>query len=455
MSENRCKWNPDDRVEYSYGEMDHQRSEAFASHLDGCPACRAEVDELEHAAGLCRQVREDPVPEPVWTRHLQLEPECDRGPWWSRPWLLWAPAAAGAVALLLWLVVGRPWVGPEPAPAPEPAPPVVPVIEPERPTPALALEIVEKTGQVQLRSANAVGTRPFEASSALHSGDVLVTAAGARVDLELQDGSRIRAGERTRLRFETIGADGDRIRLLVGALACRVAPRSPTRPFSVDASTGRVVVRGTRFAVHLALDGGLSVGVEKGAVELAPIDSRFEAIIIRAGQQASLEPTGGPIRTGKLDLSRMGGSLGELMAPLRPGKPAVRSASPKPRPKSPKREEPRPDRPGPAGDDSLEALVARIHQDTGWIFDDFRSDMAKGRFESVLRKLENYLADPDSPGRDEATFMQAVCCEKLGRRREAIRNYRKYLMTWPTGKRASDARTGMRRIRSPTPPPAP
>jgi tetratricopeptide (TPR) repeat protein len=91
--------------------------------------------------------------------------------------------------------------------------------------------------------------------------------------------------------------------------------------------------------------------------------------------------------------------------------------------------------------------VARLHQDTNWIFDDLRGLMAAGRCDRVVHQLTNYLGDPDSPRRDEATFLRAVCYEKLGRRTEAIQAYRQYLRSWPAGARATDARQAMRRIR--------
>ena len=89
-----------------------------------------------------------------------------------------------------------------------------------------------------------------------------------------------------------------------------------------------------------------------------------------------------------------------------------------------------------------------MYQDTGWIFDDLRADIARGRWDTVLHRLENYLADPESPNRGEAVFLKAVCLEKLERLKEAHQTYRDYLLKWPAGKRAPEAKHGLMRTRA-------
>jgi hypothetical protein len=88
-----------------------------------------------------------------------------------------------------------------------------------------------------------------------------------------------------------------------------------------------------------------------------------------------------------------------------------------------------------------------MYQDTDWIFDDLRADIARGEWGLVLHRLENYLADPESPNRSEAIFLKGVCLEKLGRLKEAHRAYRDYLIKWPAGNRAEKAKHGLMRTR--------
>ena len=91
--------------------------------------------------------------------------------------------------------------------------------------------------------------------------------------------------------------------------------------------------------------------------------------------------------------------------------------------------------------------MTRLHQDTRWIFDELRIKMAEGRCDQVLRYLDDYLADPESPNREEAVFLRGVCLEKLGRIGEAHRVYRRYLTRWPAGRRAREAKHGLVRTR--------
>ena len=52
MTAHDCPYNPDDQVEFAYGEMDPKSAEAFRAHLESCPACRAAVSDLSEAARL-------------------------------------------------------------------------------------------------------------------------------------------------------------------------------------------------------------------------------------------------------------------------------------------------------------------------------------------------------------------------------------------------------------------
>jgi hypothetical protein len=205
----------------------------------------------------------------------------------------------------------------------------------------------------------------------------------------------------------------------------------------------------------------LTVGVVEGMVELTPRNDMSAATDLHAGQQATLIPFT-TISIGILDAG--------VSSLLSPGQPAK---SPKPRVVRRKRVASRPSkRPSPvakvAPEPEQEAAVApapqpeiqtarpadSVHdwmpdlgQEGGWILDSLREEMERGRFEDALRKLNNYLSDPESPNRPEALFLKAVCLERLMRFGDAGRVYRDYLRQWPDGARASEARKGSLRTR--------
>jgi ferric-dicitrate binding protein FerR (iron transport regulator) len=456
MSAKPCSAPPEDRVAYAYGELTPEQAAAFEAHLQTCQACRAEVADLKDAAALVAQVREAPVPEPVWTKPFEIERSAARMPWWKRP--LWIGLPAAAAAVLVWLVV----LVNEPAPKPKPptADPVAPSLAPLPAEPAkvlAGLRVLAAKGQVQVQRAGQEGKRTLSADDELMVGERVSTSDAAWAVMELEDGSRVRLGARSRLMLVAGGPHGDRFELEQGAIACRVQPRQSERAFEVSAGPGQVRVVGTRFAVRLLPNGTLTVGVEKGSVRVGPKAAQPESVLLKADQQARMAP-------GKdIKISRLGHRLRNLMSPLRPAQApkTIAKLTPDPTEIPPVPKQPTPKRPQPKKledvkpiadrirerKDTLEELVARLYQDTAWIFDDLRAELARGKCETVLRKLENYLSDPDSPGRDEATFLKAVCLEQLGKKRAAMQAYQHYRMNWPSGKRAADCRSSMRRIR--------
>ncbi len=438
-----CPFSPEDRVAYAYGELPAERQQAFADHLADCRTCALEVAELEEAAALCATLRGAELPEPRFTQDQAPAP---RRPFWRRPFLFWTPvAAAAAAAVLLFILLS-------PAPkVPAPTPPV-----PDRSAAAaLPVQIAETTGATMLRPADGGEQVAFSGDTILHPGDVLDTGEKASVRIELEDGSQLQLSSGSQLALTSVGQAGDRFSLDRGSLHCRVTPRDAGRPFLVSAPEATVRVVGTRFTVTRKAGLGVEVRVQEGVVAVTPTRDGAEPTLLRAREKGLVSPDGSVERSAQAASDEPD----EEKAPTQPVKVAKVQprAEPTKRPEPPlpakppvakpsKPEYPEAARPASHAPESLEALVARLHEDTAWIFDQFRTDMKAGRYADVLRKLDNYLSDPDSPRRDEATFLKAVCLEKLDRRSEALRTYRAYLERWPTGKRAADCRASIRRI---------
>jgi TolA-binding protein len=220
---------------------------------------------------------------------------------------------------------------------------------------------------------------------------------------------------------------------------------------------GQVRVVGTVFAVSLEEKKLLLVGVRAGEVQVKPEEAKSPAVNVKADRQVAL--TSGSSSHPK----KLGPKLRKLMNRLTPETPPpkakkqarlepVKPAEKKP---VPAEEAPKPAKPvkekKPAEKktkvDSVEALVESLYKDTRWIFDDLRSQMDQGNWETALNRLNNYLADPESPNRDDALMLKGACLEKLGRFKEAHQIYHHYLLNWPAGPRAREARHGLLRTR--------
>ena len=416
-----CKYTPDDQVEFAYGEMEQSKADAFRAHLKTCESCQAAVLELEAAANLTKQVRSAPIPEAKWEKSFEIPASRPSG-LWRRPWF-WAPAALAAAALLI--LVLRP--APQPTPPAEPPPPVAPPVVVEEPTPAFAT-VIETTGEVKVPP-----------DGKIFVGDTLTAPSRSSVLLQLEDQSQVFVGEKSTVKIEALGEEGDRLLLEKGHVACRVTPRKEDRPFSVDTDMGSVKVTGTLFAVLKVSDKKLMVGVQEGSVDV-------NGQAVNAGRQITVEKAKSAVRHAAL-----GRKMRRLMKHFLPEEPKPAPVKEDPPPEEAKVEpapEPEPEpEPKETAQDTLAALVDNMYQDTNWIFDDLRADIARGEWETVLHRLENYLLDPESPNRAEAIFLKGVCLEKLGQLKQAHRAYRDYLVKWPAGNRAEKAKHGLIRTR--------
>jgi TolA-binding protein len=247
----------------------------------------------------------------------------------------------------------------------------------------------------------------------------------------------------------------DRLRLTLGTITCRVERRNTSRSFQLEAGEFRATVLGTKFAVQVEAGGGVAFGVLEGEVEVAALSGTWPPRLIPADFEIHVRPeAAGAVQP----LSR---ALAALLRPSSqppPGTTPARLArleSPRPADVSPETGTTPEARPAPPpttttiAHEGLEALVERIYRDTHWIFDDARAAMERGEFEAVASRLENYIQDPESPGRDEAVFLRAACLEKLGRLREAREHYRRYLWDWPQGRWVRDAQQGLVRASRP------
>ena len=70
----------------------------------------------------------------------------------------------------------------------------------------------------------------------------------------------------------------------------------------------------------------------------------------------------------------------------------------------------------------------------GWVLDAIKKELRAEKWETALRKLNNYLEDPASPEQAQATYLKAVCLHKLGRQKQAQQMVQRLMQRWPDSK---------------------
>jgi hypothetical protein len=100
-----CEKYKEEKVLLLYGESGPD-ARALQEHLEACPSCREELEELDEALLAYREAAEETMPAALRGRVLRRQ--APRAMWFSNI------AAAVAVALLLGLLIRPP--GPEPEP---------------------------------------------------------------------------------------------------------------------------------------------------------------------------------------------------------------------------------------------------------------------------------------------------------------------------------------------------
>lgn len=154
------------------------------------------------------------------------------------------------------------------------------------------------------------------------------TARGERRHMVLEDGTRIVLNGASALDI-AYGPRQRRLRLLEGEVLVTTAhdPQQPARDFIVQTGQGLAQALGTRFAVRALAGGGSQVSVFEGAVRLIPDSAANGALVLQAGQQATLRAAGvsppQPVHEDSLAwtegmLVARGMPLAELLAALQP-----------------------------------------------------------------------------------------------------------------------------------------
>lgn len=115
----------------------------------------------------------------------------------------------------------------------------------------------------------------------------LRTGIGERRALALADGTQLvlNTASAVDVRFD---AYTRRLRLLAGEIAITTARAPSARPFIVETAQGELQALGTRFVVRSETPQRTRIAVYEGAVRLRPRADPAAAVVLQAGEQASL-----------------------------------------------------------------------------------------------------------------------------------------------------------------------
>lgn len=128
------------------------------------------------------------------------------------------------------------------------------------------------------------GRRLLKLGDAVHIGETLEVAAGAKLKLRMNDGSiiAIAAGSRLTITDYRVGNGGDSrdatLSLGAGLLRAVVSTLKSSPHFEVDTATGVAAVRSTDWFIE-AQPGSTQVGVLEGRVSLKSVATGKEIVI--------------------------------------------------------------------------------------------------------------------------------------------------------------------------------
>lgn len=149
-------------------------------------------------------------------------------------------------------------------------------------------------------SGRAVVTRTASPASTLRSGqqlapgDVIDTSAGARVRIELSDGSVVIVQPGTRLvlqDYNTAGSLRELLKIFIGRVRIKINNfGSRANPYRVNSPSASIGVRGTEFGVSVAAGGETEVIVYEGLVEVTSLYSPQDRVTVGPGRGVIVRP---------------------------------------------------------------------------------------------------------------------------------------------------------------------
>jgi ferric-dicitrate binding protein FerR (iron transport regulator) len=108
--------------------------------------------------------------------------------------------------------------------------------------------------------------------AAVMSGDLLRTSSTSRGVVRLADGSRLLLDERSTLQFKSAANAA----LQGGTVLFDLNKQGRLSGFTVNSPVATIGIRGTQFAVEMSGDRDTSIYLEKGSIEVLPVEEQFK-----------------------------------------------------------------------------------------------------------------------------------------------------------------------------------
>lgn len=163
-------------------------------------------------------------------------------------------------------------------------------------------KVTMTVGNVNVKRANGA-VEPMKTGSTLLKNDAIITAAGSRAEVQLDEGSVVRVGPETEFALASYGygANGARdtnLNLANGSMSMRVTKLTGSSDFKVSTVTAVAGVRGTFFYVNYDKNSKeVGIAVYSGKVEVGKEDKngKIEAndkVAVSAGHATKISAEG-------------------------------------------------------------------------------------------------------------------------------------------------------------------
>ncbi len=129
------------------------------------------------------------------------------------------------------------------------------------------------------------------AVAAVESPRMVATGVGARDSMKLSDGTKVVLGPLSSVKVASGYGTTSREVEIRGDAYFEVVHDS-AKPFTVHAGNATIQDIGTKFAIHSDGVGGIGVSVSEGSVSLAPVQSAAPPVVLKAGDQGTMDKGG-------------------------------------------------------------------------------------------------------------------------------------------------------------------
>lgn len=145
-----------------------------------------------------------------------------------------------------------------------------------------------------LVTGNSHSLRTLTRGQTLEPGDEIDTRGGGKLTITLSDGSLVvvKPGSRVILKdYRTAGSMRELFEIIVGRVHVKINHfAGRPNPYRINSPTASIAVRGTEFAVLVAIPGDTEVVVYEGLVEVASLSDPARRLLVEPGRGVIVRP---------------------------------------------------------------------------------------------------------------------------------------------------------------------